>query len=34
MRQNYNNYPIAKQTGLPSGSTFLLDAFNQMHAII
>lgn len=34
MRQNYLNFPIPKQTGLPSGSTFLLDAFNQLHAIV
>ena len=34
MRQNYINFPITKQTGLPSGSTQTIDAFNQVHAIV
>ena len=34
MRQNYINFPINKQTGLPSGATQTLDAFNQVHAIV
>ena len=28
------NFPIPEQTGLPSGSTFLMDAFNQSHSIV
>ncbi len=33
-QHNYLNFPIYNQTGLPSGSTFLLDAFNQLHSTI
>lgn len=34
MKQHYINFPIEEQTGMPSGSTFLLDAFNQVHATV
>lgn len=35
MKQHtYLNFPLYKQTGLPTGSTFLLDAFNQLHSTV
>ena len=34
MRQNYINFPITRQTGLSSGSTQTVDAFNQVHATV
>ena len=34
MRETYLNFQLEKQAGLPSGSTLLVNAFNQVHAQI